>query len=145
MKKINTLLGLLVVGILVVSGVVLAASNAKVGQRVYVFTDSPAVKAMLGTNHEFPGAFSTMASARSKALAVLGLIQTEPVQIFEVTGKPFCDNDTVCEPELGENPSCSDCKAGGDEEPPVERTCYPSTVTPWGIEKVNGGSGYGGL
>lgn len=35
--------------------------------------------------------------------------------------KPTCNNNGVCEPELGENPSCADCK--GDEEEPIS-TCY---------------------
>ena len=36
--------------------------------------------------------------------------------------KPPCDNDGICEPELGENPSCADCKK--EEEPTPSTTCY---------------------
>lgn len=36
--------------------------------------------------------------------------------------KPFCNNNEICEPELGENPSCVDCKNG--EEEPAPTTCY---------------------
>jgi hypothetical protein len=35
--------------------------------------------------------------------------------------KPTCNNNGVCEPELGENPSCADCK-NAEEESTV--TCY---------------------
>ena len=34
-----------------------------------------------------------------------------------------CDYDGVCEPEIGENPSCTDCKNGG-EDPEPETACY---------------------
>lgn len=36
--------------------------------------------------------------------------------------KPPCDNDGICEPESGENPSCADCKK--EEEPAPAPTCY---------------------
>ena len=43
--------------------------------------------------------------------------------------KPPCNNNGTCEPELGENKSCPDCKKnGGDEEPPPESTCYAFMV-----------------
>jgi len=37
-------------------------------------------------------------------------------------GKPPCNNNGICEPELGEKGNCPDCKNGGGEEPPT--TCY---------------------
>jgi len=36
--------------------------------------------------------------------------------------KPPCNNNGVCEPQLGEKPSCADCKNAEDEEPSV--LCY---------------------
>lgn len=36
-------------------------------------------------------------------------------------GKPTCNNNGICEPELGEKGNCPDCKNGG-EEPPTK--CY---------------------
>jgi len=36
--------------------------------------------------------------------------------------KPPCNNNGICEPQLGENPSCPDCKDADDEEPSV--LCY---------------------
>jgi len=50
--------------------------------------------------------------------------------------KPPCDNDGICEPKLGENASCADCK-NGEEEPPTA-TCYAflgqygKTLLKWG-------------
>ena len=35
-----------------------------------------------------------------------------------------CDNDGICEPELGENPSCSDCKKDKEEPEDPTTTCY---------------------
>jgi len=151
MKKLG--LGILIVGILVIAGVILAAANGPVGQRVYVLTENPAIKTMLGVNQEFPGVFSTEVSPQLKVLVSLGLIKTEPVQIYQITARPVC-GDGIAHPseqcgELGlpECPAgevCINCKCvaeGEEEPPPSERTCYPSTSTPWGILKVNGGSG----
>lgn len=111
----------------------------------YVESDSPALTALLGVNHEFPGVFSTeLTQGQVGFLNILG-IKTEPVQIYQIT-KPFCNNNGVCEPEFGENPSCADCKNGDDEEPaPEGRTCTPSTQLPYGITMVNGGSGGAGV
>jgi len=145
MNRFKIILGTLIVGVLVLAGAVLAGASNPAGQRVYVFTENPVAKAMLGANQEFPGAFSTEVSSRVKALSSLGLVRTEPVQIYEITGKPTCDGDGICEPELGENPSCSDCKDRKEEEPPAERGCYPNDQTPWGIVKVNGGTGGAGV
>lgn len=131
---------LIIATILVLSGMIVAAAGNQTGQRVYILTDNSVVKTILGVKHEFPKAFSTEVSPQLRALSLLGLIKTEPVQLYQIT-KPFCDNNGVCEPELGENPSCADCKNNGEEEPPAERNCYPDNQKPWGIVKVNGGSG----
>jgi len=42
-------------------------------------------------------------------------------KVFVHYAKPPCNTNGVCEPELGENPSCSDCKNSGEE--PVS-SCY---------------------
>jgi len=36
----------------------------------------------------------------------------------------FCDNDGVCEKDLGENPSCADCKKDKDEPEEPTTACY---------------------
>jgi subtilisin family serine protease len=151
MKKI--ILGMFITGVLAVSGVVLAAPNNQVAERVYILTDNTIVKAVLGVNHEFPGAFSTKVSARSKALSSLGLIKTEPVQIYKITGKPDCGNGTIEGGEKCDEPglegcldgyTCENCKCVEKTASP-ERSCYPAEQTPWGIAKVNGGSGGAGV
>ena len=142
MKKTKIVLGILIVGVLIVSGTALAVTKNPVGQRVYVFTNNSVVKSILGVNHQFPGAFSTNVSTRLKTLRLLGLVKTEPVQVYEIIGKPDCNHNGIC--EIGEKTNCSDCKNGG-ETTPTARSCYPSTKKPWGIAKVNGGSGGAGV
>ena len=150
MKKLG--LGILIVSILVVAGAVLAAVNSPTGQRVYVLTDNSVVKTILGVNQEFPGVFSTEVSPQLKALKALGLIKTEPVQIYVITGKPVCGNGIIdrgenCELGLPGCPTgyvCENCKCVEETVPP-ERSCYPSTPKPWGIGKVNGGSDGAGV
>ena len=147
MKKV--ILAILIGGILLVSGVVLATANGQTGQRVYVLTDNPIVKTIIGARHEFPGAFSTeIGLVKLGILKTLG-IKTESVQIYKITGKPICGNDIVeggekCGepglPECSEGEICENCKCIEETVPP-ERSCYPSVQKPWGIVKVNGGSG----
>lgn len=48
--------------------------------------------------------------------------------------KPTCNNNGICEPELGENPSCADCK--NDEEEPTT-TCYAFLGAKWKELPVN--------
>ena len=48
--------------------------------------------------------------------------------------KPTCNNNEVCEPELGENPSCADCK-NAEEEP--TSTCYAFLGAKWKDLPVN--------
>ena len=134
--KIGILLTMI---LLVISGIVIAAQGTN--GRYFVKSESGILKAIFGVQHNFDNGFTTeLSSGKLRVLKVLG-IETEAVQLYHVLGKPTCDYDGVCEPEIGENPSCPDCKNGGEEEPPAERTCYPSTQLPWGIIKVNGGSG----
>jgi subtilisin len=98
----------------------------------WVKSDSPILKGILKVRHEFDGVFSAdVTPAQLRLLKSLG-IKTEPVQLYEILGKPPCNNDGICDPE--ENPSCPDCK---EEEEPA---CYPDSQKPWGIVKVNGGS-----
>jgi subtilisin len=76
-------------------------------------------------------------------------IQLEAVPLYHVLGKPDCGNGIIeggekCgEPGLPDCPTgyvCENCKCVEETAPP-ERSCYPSEQTPWGIIKVNGGSG----
>jgi len=47
-------------------------------------------------------------------------------------GKPPCDYNGTCEPELGENQSCSDCK--GEEEPLPPQ---PDEEMAWGVNRID--------
>ncbi len=144
MKKLG--LGILVgLIILVISGVVVAQPKG-VSSRYFIGSDSGVLKTMTGVQHNFENGYTAELSpgqlkALEKLTSMFG-IAIEEVPLYHVL-KPFCNNNGVCEPELGENPSCADCKNGenGEEEPPAERTCHPNTQGPWGIVKVNGGSG----
>ena len=115
-------------------------------QRYYVMSDNPALKLVFGARHDFGKAFSAELTEREVGLLKKLGVKLEPVGIFYINGKPTCNNNGVCEPELGENPSCSDCKSSTDEEEPIERrACYPTDQYPWGVEMVNGGSGGSGV
>jgi subtilisin len=108
----------------------------------YVNSESSVLKAFLGVKHEFPGVFSTeLTQWQIRFLNTLG-IKTEPVQLYQIIGKPVCGDGVVhpseeCgEPDLPECPegtACIDCKCVTEPEP-----CYPDDQTPWGIEKVYG-------
>ena len=102
-------------------------------------------KGLFGERHTFAEGFTVeVTQAQLGILGSIPGIELEAVPLYHITGKPTCNNNGICEPELGENPSCSDCK-NGEEEPPPERTCYPSEQNPWGVQKVNGGSGGAGI
>jgi len=105
----------------------------------YVLSDDPALKELLGVRHEFPGAFSTeLTQEQVQFLNTLG-IKTEPVRLYKIKGKPVC-GDGVC--QGNERRTCpEDCPS----EPEPEPTCNPDNQIPWGIDKVNGGSGGSGV
>jgi len=142
MRKIA--LGILVtVVILSLSGVVVAKPDG-VGGRYFIGSESGILKAITGVTHNFDNGYTTeltfeQLKALEKLTSRLG-IEVKKVELYHIL-KPYCDNDGVCEPELGENPSCADCKNGEDEEEEPTRSCYPDNQLPWGVVKVNGGSG----
>lgn len=115
----------------------------------YVESDNPALKVLLGVNHQFDGVFSTELGPVKLGLLKLMGIKTEPVQIYQIKARPVCGDgithpsEECGEPDLLECPEgtvCINCKCVAEEEEPTptERTCYPSDQTPWGIEKVYG-------
>ncbi len=107
----------------------------------YVMSDDPVLKGRFGVNHAFPKAFSTrLTREQVQFLNNIG-IKTEPVQLYRIKGKPgqIC-GDGIC--EGNENKTCpEDCGTGPDPEP----ACYPDSSIPWGIDRVNGGSGGAGV
>ena len=120
--------------------------------RYYVFSDNPILKGMFGVKHEFPRSFSTdLTEGQLTALNLMG-IKTEPVKLYYIAGKPVCGDGELHPSEDCEAPdytcpegyTCIDCKCVA-EEPPTERTCYPDNQYPWGVVKVNGGSGGAGV
>jgi len=147
MKKIG--LGVLVtVVILSLSGVV-AAKPDGVGGRYFIGSDSGILRTLTGVQHNFENGYTAeLTSGQLKSLERLSMfgIEVREVALYHIS-KPSCNNNGVCEPELGENPSCADCKTGDneEEEPPPSRSCYPSSQLPWGVVKVNGGSGGPGV
>ena len=125
----------------------------------YVLSDVPDLKALLGVRHEFPGLFSTdLTPEQVEYLDGLG-IETVPVQVYQISGKPVCGDgiaqksEQCGEPGLPECPEgyvCENCKCVEETAPP-ERSCYPMSQTPWGVPtpwgviSVNGGSGGAGV
>jgi len=149
MKKI--ILGILVgITILSISGIVAGMSASAIQQAYYVESESPALKALFGVNHQFDGVFSTELGSIKLGLLKLMGVKTEPVQIYEIIGKPVCGNGIVeggekcgeLNLECPEGYICMDCKCKSEEEAIV---CHPENQYPWGVIKVNGGSGGEGV
>jgi len=156
MKKIGMMLAVIV--LLVVTGTVLAAP-ATPTPAYYVYSENPVLMALFGVNHKFPGVFSTELSPTQLGLAKRLGVKTEPVQIYRITARPACGDgithpsERCGEPDLPpcpEGETCVDCKCVAEEEPtptptPEGRSCYPDNPTPWGVAKVNSGSGGTGV
>jgi subtilisin len=108
-------------------------------KRFYVHSDSPLLKAELKVRHQFRGMFSTVLSEDQVADLESGGIRVEPVQFYRFIRKPapVC-GDGICQGK--ERKTCpDDCSSGGGDPPPVG--CYPKSQVPWGVARVNGGSG----
>ena len=155
MKKL--LIFSLILGVMLAAGgVVVAAGMGKAGDensRYLVKSNNGMLKMMYGVQHNFDNGFTIdLTPKRLKMLKKFG-IEVEEVELYHISGKPgtLCGNGEL-EPgekcEIGYTcPSgftCENCKCVEETAPP-ERSCYPSTQTPWGIEKVNGGSGGAGV
>ena len=158
MKKIVPL-----VLVLLAVPVVLALSANGEMHRVYVTgnpTSRVVAKGLFGARHEFPEAFSVeVTSAQLKVLEKIPGIAVESVQLYHIMGRPVCGDIIIhpseqCgEPGLPECPVgyvCENCKcveSGGTTTTTTipSRSCYPDSQYPWGITKVNGGSGGTGV
>jgi subtilisin len=108
----------------------------------YVISENPLLKAWLGVKHQFPKAFSTdLSKTQLKILKILG-VKTEPVQIYYLSGRPICGNGIIEGGEKCGEPGLPDCPEGYRcENCKCVAACYPDSQYPWGILKVNGGSG----
>ena len=161
-KKARSIAPILLVGIFFVSfaGIAIAipGNSGEATSRVFV-SGSPAsmfiVKNTFAVQHEFDDGFTVEVSAKGlAALEKIPWIQLEAVPLYHVVGgKPVCGNGIIeggekCgEPGLPDCPEgyvCENCKCVEETAPP-ERACYPSNQIPWGIVKVNGGSGGAGV
>lgn len=127
--------------VLFAAGVAAGMSASEAPKAYYVVSDNPVLKSLFGVNHQFDGVFSTeLDSVQLGLLKLLG-VKIKPVQVYQITGKPVC-GDGVC--QGNESKTCpDDCSQKPEPEP--ERSCYPSHQAPWGIVKVNGGSGGAGV
>lgn len=107
-----------------------------VPEAYYVRSKSPVLKALLKVRHQFPGSFSAeISSTQLEVLRRLG-ITTEPVLLYEIMPPNKC-GDGVCQGFESPETCSTDCGGGGE--------CYPSDQYPWGVVKVNGGSGGEGM
>ena len=119
----------------------------------YIESTNPALKVLFGVNHEFPGIFSTeLTPIQAHLLNKIG-VKVESVQLYQIEGKPDCGDGIIHPSEQCGEPGLSDCPTGYvcenckcvEETAPPERTCYPDVQKPWGIVKVNSGSGGAGV
>jgi subtilisin family serine protease len=148
--------GILVLIILVFSAVSFSSANeVEEDEPYYVFSDSPAIKALLKVSRNFENGVFSADLSKSQLNFARGLqIKLEPVSVYTINDNP-CRNDKECAPDYYCDKSQSVrgmgiCKQknGGDEsinpEPEV-RKCFPSAQKPWGINRVNGGIGGQGI
>jgi len=97
------------------------------------------VLALSGVAAAIPNQAANMVKEKAKAP---DLEKIEFIHWKKGFAKPPCDNDGTCEPELGEKPSCADCKNGGNGEEPAT-TCYAfmgkygKRLLKWGELPVN--------
>ncbi len=147
MKKIIAVS--LILGIMLMSFGIAVAGDDYENQRYLVKSNNGMLKMMYGVQHNFDNGFTTdLSSGQLKVLEKFG-VEVEEVELYQITGKPVCGNGIIeggekCG-ELGLSDCsigyvCENCKCIG-EIAPEERTCRPSTQTPYGITMVNGGSG----
>lgn len=155
MKKLS--LGILIViTVLALSGIVTAtpwdkggemsseqvneAASANANEKaVFMRYEAPGagfLKSVLKVRHEFPNGFTAnVTDLQLSLLNSLG-IETEEVQLYYVLGPPDKCGDGTCQGFESPETCPEDC--GGGE-------CYPDNQYPWGIVKVNGGSGGSGM
>jgi len=90
--------------------------------------------------HKFDNGFTTdLSQGQIKALKKLG-VELEEVPQYHISARPVC-GDNKCQ---GNEPkTCPlDCPSEPGPDPnPEERTCFPSSQTPYGVSMINGGSG----
>lgn len=105
------------------------------------------VLALSGVAAAIPDQAANIAKEKAKAP---DLEKIEFIHWKKGFAKPPCNNNEICEPELGENPSCADCKNGGNGEEPTA-TCYAfmgkygKRLLKWGGLPVNYVINPGGL
>lgn len=106
------------------------------------------IRSMVDVRHEFGDKFS--ANVTSEQInELMSLAEVSEVAVYTISAKPIC-GDSVLHPseECGEpgldicpdNEVCQSCKCVSTQNGST-RTCEPDNQVPWGIEKVNGGSG----
>jgi len=137
MKKI--IIFSLVLGMtLLAGGIVVAAGVEKTGDessRYLVKSNNGILKMVFEVNHKFDSGFTTkLSKGQLKFLDKLG-VETEEVAIYTILAPP-----EACSPW----PECKNEESEPEPEP-EERNCYPETQVPYGITKVNGGSGGAGV
>ncbi len=151
MKK--TIIALCVIFTLMISVGLVVAGNNYENQRYLVKSNNGMLKMMYGVQHNFDKGFTTdLTPGQLKVLDKFG-IEVEKVELYQILGKPVCGNGIIeggekCGesglPECPDGSVCENCKCVEETAPP-ERTCFPGVQKPWGIIKVNGGSGGAGI
>ena len=137
MKKIK--LGVLfAVMLLVILGIAIAQTTHDVNKRYLVKSNNGILKAMFGVKHNFDNGFTTeLTQGQVQSLGALG-IKTELIQLYYILAPNLEEKcgDGVCQGFESPGTCPEDCGI-------VE--CYPDNKYPWGIVKVNGGSGGTGI
>jgi len=129
MKKLLALITVFVI-LGIVASTVLAVPT-ELPAAYYVHSDNKILKSLFEVKHEFTGVFSVELTPTQLGLLKAMGIETEPVKIYKIDGRPVCGDGKCSGGETLEN--CpNDCA-------PV--ICNPHDEFPWGIMRVNGGLG----
>jgi len=145
---------------IVVGSKVLAVSEQtpNLPQVFYIHSDNPALKVLLGVDHQFEGVFSTELTGYELGMLSSMGVRVEQVQLRKITApKQDKCGDGIC--QGFENAAICPLDCGGGEptptptsEPtptptpdPSNRSCLPDNQIPYGISMVNGGAGGVGI